>query len=227
MANPPPEFSGLNHFAIKVHNIRAAVNFYAGNLGFKITRVVEPGMMSGATKIFGGCFTRCKNLHHDVLLMFTPEDSTNQQAPSALVSGRRMHHFSLHVGSKAELDAWADYCRTEDIEMFWETAVRSSAHPDGDGFFGENRSFFISDPSRNHIQILCDMAEIDPETNRVDEGWFATGSSTAGLTATPPTRHRPGCPIPVTWKNSRRAVFGPGRQTASFNFHPGSRHHGG
>ena len=172
MANPPSEFSGLNHVAIKVHNIRAAVNFYVGKLGFKITRVVEPGMMSGATQIFGGCFIRCKNLHHDVLLMFTPEDSPNQQAPSALVSNRGMHHFSLRVGSKAELDAWADYCRAEGVEMFWETAVHSAAHPEGDGFFGEHRGFFISDPSGNHIQILCDMAEIDPETNRVDEGWF-------------------------------------------------------
>ena len=106
MANPPPEFSGLNYVVIKVHNIRPVVNFYAGKLGFKITRVVEPGMMSGATQFFGGCFIRCKNLHHDVLLMFTPEDSPNQQAPSALVPGRRMHHFSLHVGPKVELDAW-------------------------------------------------------------------------------------------------------------------------
>jgi catechol 2,3-dioxygenase-like lactoylglutathione lyase family enzyme len=172
MANPPSEFSGLNHVAIKVHNIRAAVKFYVEILGFKITRVVEPGVMHGATKNFGGCFIRCKNLHHDVLLMFTPEGIPNQPAPSALVADRGMHHFSLRVGSKQEFDAWADYCRAEEIEMFWEPAVHSAAHPEGDGFFGEHRGFFISDPSGNHIQILCDMAEIDPATNRVSEGWF-------------------------------------------------------
>ena len=65
--------------------------------------------------------------------------------------------------------------------MFWETAVRSSVHLDGDGLFGEHRIFLISDPSENHIQLLCDMAEIDPETNRVDEGWFRDRLERGGI----------------------------------------------
>ncbi len=58
MANPSSEFSGLNHVTIKVHSIKTAVNFYVDKLGFKVTRVVEPGMISGATRNFGGCFIR-------------------------------------------------------------------------------------------------------------------------------------------------------------------------
>ncbi len=172
MAKPPSGFSGLNHVAIKVHNIRAAVDFYVDKLGFKVTRVVEPGMMSGATKNFGGCFIRCENLHHDIFLMYSPKGAEAQHAPSALVSDHGMHHFSLRVGSKAEFEAWAAYCKEQDIDIFWAPAVHSEVHPEGDGFFGEHRGFFISDPSGNHIQILCDMAEIDPDTNGVDKNWF-------------------------------------------------------
>jgi hypothetical protein len=104
--------------------------------------------------------------------MFTSDGSSNKPAPSALVSDHGMHHFSLHVGSKEEFEAWVSYCRAEDIEIFWEPAVHSTAHPEGDGFFGEHRRFFISDPSGNHIQIPCDMAQIDSSTNRVDDKWF-------------------------------------------------------
>ena len=181
MANPSSEFSGLNHVTIKVHSIKTAVNFYVDKLGFKVTRVVGPGMISGATRNFGGCFIRCRNLHHDVVLMYSPKGAEAQHAPSALVSDHGMHHFSLRVGSKEEFEAWVAYCEAEDIEIFWAPAVHSTVHPEGDGFFGEHRGFFISDPSGNHIQILCDMAEIDPGTNGVDDSWFRDRLERDGL----------------------------------------------
>ena len=83
-----------------------------------------------------------------------------------------MHHFSLEVASKKEIDARIDYCQEEGIEIFWSPSVHSATHLEGDGYFGEHRGFFISDPSGNHIQILCDMAEINPESNGIEEKWF-------------------------------------------------------
>ena len=194
MASPPSGFSGVQHIAIKVHDIKSAVHFYVDKLGFRITRVVRPGEMSGATKLFGGCFIRCGDFHHDIVLMFTPEGSPNKPVPSALVSDHGMHHFSLRVGSKEEFEAWVSYCRAEDIEIFWEPAVHSTAHPEGDGFFGEHRGFFISDPSGNHIQILCDMALIDSSSNRVDGKWFGDRLERDGLArdaAQPPSVWEP------------------------------------
>ena len=70
MTVPPSEFLGIRHVAIKIHDIKSRVEFYVNKLGFRITRIVKPGEMAGATRHFGGCFIRCNNLHHDLLLIF-------------------------------------------------------------------------------------------------------------------------------------------------------------
>jgi len=96
--------------------------------------------------------------------------------PSATVASGSCHFswtpLALRVASKKEFDAWEAYLKGEEIEVFYGPVVHSPTHPEGDGFWGENRALYFSDPSGNTIELFCDMAEMDADTNAVNEPWF-------------------------------------------------------
>ena len=171
MPQPPSPFLGLQHIGLKVHDIEAALDFYVGKLGFTVTEIHPPGRVPGVD--FGLAFLRCTALHHDVSLFFwrrwecpAPEANTMQRP------GPGMHHIALQVASRRELEAWERHLTRLGVEIVWARAIHSPAHPEGDGLWGENHAFYISDPSGNCIEIFCDMALFDPGRNEVYAGWF-------------------------------------------------------
>ena len=83
-----------------------------------------------------------------------------------------VHHFALQVENRNVLEAWKSHLEANSIEIFYGPAIHSPTHPEGDGLWGENHALYISDPSGNCIEIFCDMAPMDPYTNRVNEQWF-------------------------------------------------------
>lgn len=171
MGKPPSDFMGLQHIALKVHDIKAGIDFYQGKLGFTVSEIYPPGTLEGFP--FGLCFMRCTRLHHDVNLVFWPKGKIEPPEGSSFETAKvGLHHLALRVTSKKDLDAWDAYLREEGIEVFYGPVVHSPTHPEGDGFWGENRALYFADPSGNSIELFCDMAEMDPQSNQVNEAWF-------------------------------------------------------
>lgn len=171
MGNPPSGFMGLQHIAIKVHDIKAAIDFYVNKLGFTVSEIYPPGSVGDFP--FGLCFMRCTELHHDVNLVFWPKGEVDEPDGRSFDMARcGLHHLALRLGSRKDLEAWDDYLKSQGIEVFYGPVVHSPTHPEGDGFWGENHALYFSDPSGNSIELFCDMAPMDPETNRVNESWF-------------------------------------------------------
>ncbi len=162
----------LQHAAIKVHDIEAAKNFYVNILGFSISEIYPPGTVGDFP--FGLCFMRCTELHHDLNLVFWPEGEGPPPPEGRTFDTLRtgLHHIAFQVNDRTELEAWASYLSDKEIEIFWGPSIHSPTHPEGDGFWGENHALYISDPSGNCIEIFCDLAVMDPYTNRINETWF-------------------------------------------------------
>tara|TARA_A100001037_G_scaffold306827_1_gene356432 strand:- start:12044 stop:12628 length:585 start_codon:yes stop_codon:yes gene_type:complete len=171
MAKIPPKFVGLQHIAIKVHDIELARRFYTEILGFTITENYKPGEIPDFP--FGLCFMRCTELHHDVNLVYWPKGEVNSEEQRSFDSIQvGVHHFALQVENRNVLEEWKSHLESNEIEIFYGPAIHSPTHPEGDGLWGENHALYISDPSGNSIEIFCDMAPMDPYTNRVNEKWF-------------------------------------------------------
>ncbi|MEE9273884.1 MAG: VOC family protein [bacterium] len=171
MGTPPGGFMGLQHIAIKVHDIEAAIDFYVNKLGFTVTEIYTPGQLEGFP--FGLCFMRCHELHHDFNLIFWPKGEVPAPESNSFEEARcGLHHVAIRLPSKVEMDAWDAYLKEEGIEVFYGPVVHSPTHPDGDGFWGENRALYFCDPSGNAIELFCDMAPMDPATNQVNKAWF-------------------------------------------------------
>ncbi len=171
MGKPPSGFMGLQHIALKVHDIKAGIDFYVNKLGFTVSEIHPPGTVEGFP--FGLCFMRCTSLHHDVNLIFWPDGEIDAPGENSFESAQAgLHHLALRLASKKDFDAWDAYLRNEGIEIIYGPVVHSPAHPEGDGLWGENRALYFCDPSGNAIELFCDMSEMDPDTNRVNETLF-------------------------------------------------------
>ena len=184
---------GLQHIALKVHDIEAGIDFYVNTLGFTISEIHPPGSVGDFP--FGLCFMRCTALHHDLNPIFWPKGWSGRRRGNPSTWRNAASTTSpFRVASRKDLEAWDEYLKGEGIEIFYGPVVQSPIHPDGDGLWGENRAFYFSDPSGNCIEINCDMAPMDPGANRVDEAWFRDRLERDGHpreTADPPSAWAP------------------------------------
>ncbi len=194
MSKPPEGPMRLQHAAVKVHNIEAAKDFYVNKLGFHISEIYPPGSVPGFP--FGLCFMRCTPLHHDLNLIFWPEGEgpPPPEGRSFDTTQTGLHHIAFQVEDRTQLEAWAAYLEEQEIDIFWGPSIHSPTHPEGDGFWGENHALYVADPSGNCIEIFCDLAVMDPYTNRVNEAWFRDRLSRDGYArdaADPPEAWKP------------------------------------
>ena len=143
MVEKPPKFMGLQHAAIKVHDLEAAKDFYVNKLGFSISEIYPPGTVGGFP--FGLCFMRCTALHHDLNLIFWPEGEGPgpPEGRSFETVQTGLHHIALQVENRRALEAWEAHLKEEGIEIFWGPSIHSPTHPEGDGFWGENHALHI------------------------------------------------------------------------------------
>lgn len=180
MPKPPSGFVRLQHNAIKVHDIDQAIDFYVNKLGFTVTEIYPPGQVGDFP--FGLCFLRCTELHHDLNLVFWPKgEMPAPEGNSFDLLQPGIHHMAFQLESKAQIDAWDEYLKGLDIDVFYGPIVHSPTHPDGDKFWGENRAMYFCDPSGNAIELFCDMAPMDPETNAVNKPWYKDRIARDGL----------------------------------------------
>ncbi len=199
MPRPERPFEGIQHVAIKVSDLEESLRFYTEILGFRVTEKYAPG----EHPVFpaGLCFLRCTGMHHDLNLISFPEGSgdlskfrVKDQGP-ALDLG--YHHFALRVQGRAEFEEWRAWIEENGIEIVRGPVVHSPTHPEGDGTWGENRAFYFCDPDGHRIEIFCEMAEMNPETNGVEPEWYAgrlqkEGYSAADYAPPPPYRGESG-----------------------------------
>jgi len=176
MPRPINRFKGLQHVAIKVSNIDASLEFYTNVLGFTVAERHEPG----EHPIFksGLCFLRCTKLHHDLNLIFFPEKEKNELAKipktdQGTTVNLGVHHFAFQVENLEEFREWEEWIKENNIEFVRGPVVHSPTHPEGDGTWGENRAMYFCDPDGYRIEIFCDMAELDEETNSINEPWYS------------------------------------------------------
>jgi len=179
---------------LKVHDIGEAVAFYRDVMGFRVSDWYAPG--DNPHSPWGICFMRCGVWHHEVSLIGFPKEAGLRPRREKMTEpGVGLHHVAFQVDSKAELEAWAAHIRSHGIPIVAGPLVHSPVHPEGDGTLGENRAFYFHDPSGNGIEIFCDMAEMDGDTNRVNEKWFRARLERDGQhpdAADPPPAWQPG-----------------------------------
>ena len=179
--------------AIKVSDIAESLRFYTEVLGFTLTERRDPDEHPDLP--VGLCFLRCTALHHDLNLVFHPgKDPDLAKLPKedqGRVKDLGIHHFALRVRDRAEFKAWEAWIRENGIEIVRGPLVHSPTHPEGDGTWGENRSFYFCDPDGHRIEIFCDMAEMNPKTNGIQKKWYDRRLHREGLE---PSRHPPAPP---------------------------------
>ena len=171
MSPPPSRIQRVQHVGLKVHDIEVAIAFYRDVLGFRVSDRYNPGDNPYGPHAI--CFMRCGNLHHAVSLVHFSKETEISSRPEMMLSPEvGLPHVAFEVGSKKELEDWANYIRAQGLELAMEPVVHSPANPEGDGTMGENCAFYFKDPSGNGIEIFCDMAEMDEDTNRVNDKWL-------------------------------------------------------
>lgn len=171
-ASPPSRLLGIQHVAIKVHDIEAAIRFYTEVLGMRVSERHEPGVLRPGGP--GMAFLSFGRHHHDLNLVFYPEErGISPLDNSREVAAVGLHHLAVQVRTKVEFDAWLEHLRARGAKFVHGPLVHSSIHPEGDRRTpGENRSVYFCDPSGNAIEIFCEMAEMT-EDNRIDMRWHA------------------------------------------------------
>ncbi len=171
MPKPPTRMLGVQHVAVKVHDIDAAIAFYTDVLGMRLTERHEPGALRPGGP--GMAFMRCGRNHHDVNLVFYPKDAGLEAGENTRASGGLgLHHVAFLVRDRTEFDAWVRHLKACGVPFVQGPLVHSRLHPEGDGTPGENRSVYLLDPSGNAIEICCEMGQIT-EDDRIDMLWHA------------------------------------------------------
>jgi len=179
---------------LKVHDLDAAVAFYRDVMGMRVSDRYEPG--DNPHNPWGICFMRCGKDHHELSLIAFPKEAAIGPKRGAMRTPEAgLHHVAFEVGSREEFEQWLAHLRAHGVEFAAGPLVHSPTHPEGDGTLGENRAVYFYDPSGNGIEIFCDMAPMDEDTNRVNEGWFRERlerDGHPGDAADPPPPWRPG-----------------------------------
>jgi catechol 2,3-dioxygenase-like lactoylglutathione lyase family enzyme len=171
MTKPPTRMLGIQHVAIKVHDIDAAITFYIEVMGMRLSERHEPGALRPGSA--GMAFMSCGRNHHDVNLVFFPKDAGLEAGENSRATlGLGLHHYAFLVCDKREFDAWVAHLEARGVQFVAGPLVHSSIHPEGDRTPGENRSVYFLDPSGNCIELCCEMGQMT-EDNRVSMQWHA------------------------------------------------------
>ena len=123
-----PSHLGIRHLAISAYALEEMTRFYTGFLGFEVEWTPDV----------------------DNIYLTSGTDNLALHRASGLASDRRsrsttpLDHFGLVVRTAEDVDAWANYLTDRGVIL----EQPPKTHRDG------ARSFYVSDPDGNHIQII-------------------------------------------------------------------------
>jgi catechol 2,3-dioxygenase len=149
---------GIGHVGIRVADVDRTIAFYTGVLEMKLTERHEPGELRPGS--LGAAFLRCGRNHHDLSVFFGPPGQIEPGTDSGEGRTAGPHHVAFLVEDRAAFEAMLGRVRERGIPVVHGPVKHSPTHPDGDGTWGENRSFYFCDPDGNRIEITCEMATI-------------------------------------------------------------------
>lgn len=130
MGQLPFAVEGIDHIVLRVRDLRRSLTFYRDVLGCAIERE-QPAL--GLTQLRAGA---------SLIDLVTLDGRLGAGPPPG--PGRNLEHFCLQIApfDEARVLAWFD-----------EHSVAADAPAVRYGAQGEGRSFFISDPDGNHIEL--------------------------------------------------------------------------
>ena len=158
MTTPAPP-SRVQHIALEVSDMDAAIAFYRSVFGARVTERHAAGEVPAIPVEL--CFLRFGERHHDLVLVHNPGKSLSKPGESsagAVPAG--IHHYGIEYPSREAWLAQLDHVRDQGLDIIRGPVVHSPFHPRGEGSWGENESFYVLDPDGHRIEMFCDMATI-------------------------------------------------------------------
>jgi catechol 2,3-dioxygenase-like lactoylglutathione lyase family enzyme len=126
----------IEHVTLHAYDIRANVELLTEVLGFRMSESIQP---PDAPR-WGNTFLRAGQMHHDLGMIVTPEDSPG------------LHHFCFEVPSVVEL------VRVADALAGWDIALDASM---GRHVSGNNIYIYFKDPFGARLEVNTGMARVD------------------------------------------------------------------
>lgn len=163
-ANP---ISCFHHIALEVSDMERSLKFYREFIGLKVSERHEAGEVE--TIPVELIFLRFgSQAHHNFVLVHNPDKKYRAPTDEEIgVNGPAgFHHFAFECKSREDWLKMKDKTEELGIEIVRGPVVHSAYHPEGEGSWGENESFYVFDPDGHRIEIFCDMATI------ADDGVF-------------------------------------------------------
>lgn len=76
---------------------------------------------------------------------------------------KMFHHFAFACHDRASWQKLMEKMSARGIEIIRGPVLCGLWQKGGDGSWGENLSIYILDPDDHRLELLCDMATIDPD----------------------------------------------------------------
>ncbi len=160
--------SGLHHIALEVSDLEKSAKFYREFIGLKITeRHEENEVPAIPVKLMFMRFGQ--KSHHDFVLVHNPNKKYRAPTEEEALNGPPgFHHIAFECVNRDEWLKMKDKTEELGIDIVRGPVVHSAYHPEGEGSWGENESFYVFDPDGHRLEIFCDMASIDEDGTFVD-----------------------------------------------------------
>lgn len=164
---PPPGLpfavAKLGHVVLKVRDLKRAVAFYTGVLGFRVSDVYPDTMMKG-----GMVFLRCDADHHCLALV---------GGADADAAARELHHVAFEVPALDDVVRAREHLRRHGVKIDFDGRRRA----------GCQVSVEFRDPDNHSLEIFWGLDQVGSEGRvRPPEDWREEASLEAAIDNPPP-----------------------------------------
>jgi catechol 2,3-dioxygenase len=162
-AGLPFKVQKLGHVVLKVQDMRRAVAFYTGVLGFRVSDVYPETMMKG-----GMVFLRCNNDHHCLALVGGAKDEA---------SARELHHLAFELATLEELLRAREHLRRHGVTIDYEGRRRA----------GCQMAVEFRDPDNHFLELYWGLDQVGSDQRvRPPEEWREEATLEGAIANAPP-----------------------------------------
>jgi catechol 2,3-dioxygenase-like lactoylglutathione lyase family enzyme len=165
--NAARQRGGFHHIAIEVTDMDISIDFYRQLLDLRLTERHEAGELKQIPVALA--FLRAQDNHHDLVLAHNPNKKYRKRTAADELEGLPgFHHFAFEFEDREAWLAQLEKVKSLGHDIVRGPIIHSPWHPQGEGSWGENESFYILDPDEHRIEMFCDMATIKKDGSFVD-----------------------------------------------------------